>query len=200
MGESEPFSLDGVSHLGPVAGATWRSSGLQLVTSGGKLLHCPGSSPVMGVWSCEPARHDPLPMPTGSEILAAAFKEAAGDAKDASADPILALVFKHLPKLVMLFSSKDGAWKSSGEIHLPSDDMRVGINFHGDDLIVSTASGEIHRRSMTGAPSSMLAAPPSVVGRHFTSACPISETGLVRLGLRQMPSDAGSARAPELIF
>jgi len=163
-------------------------------------MHCPGSEPVMGVWSCEVARHAPLPLPVGSEILAAAFKVTANDAKDASADPLLALVFKHFPKLVMLYSSKDGAWKASGEIHLPSDDMQVGLNFHGDDLIISTASGEVHRRSITGASSSLLAAPPAVVGRHFTSACPISETGVVRLGLRQMLSDAGSSRAPELIF
>merc|ERR1711920_477187 len=55
--ESESFALDGVAEMGPIAGASWGLSGLQLVTSGGKLLHCPGSAPVMGVWSCEAAQH-----------------------------------------------------------------------------------------------------------------------------------------------
>lgn len=199
--EAEPFSLEGVGHLGSLAGATWGFFGLHLVTSSGKFMYCPGKLPVMGVWSCDVAPHAPLSLPPGSEILAAAYKEAADDAKDASAEPRLALIFKHLPKLVMLYSSTEKTWRPSGETHLPfSVDNRVGLNFHGDDLLVSTATGEIHQRSLKATASSVIAAPPIVAGRHFTSACHTSGKGLVRLGVRQVMGDVGLARSPELLF
>jgi len=202
---ADVFSLEGVGDLGPVAGATWTRHGLQLVTTTGKLVQCPGSMPVMGVWSCQEAQHVSLPLPAGSELVAAAFKEA-DDAKDASAEPLLALVFKNFPKLAMLYSSKGGTWTPNGEVHLPLDaDHRIGLNFQGDDLLVATSMGEISRHSLKGAPPSVLppsvlAAPPAVAGRHFTSACPMSETSFVRLGLRPTGSETGLARGPELLL
>jgi len=139
-------------------------------------------------------------LPAGSEILAAAYKETADDAKDASAEPLLALIFKNLPKSVMLYSSSGDSWSPSGEMHLPIVDDPAGLSFHGDDLLISTATGEIHRRSLRGAPSSVVVAPPLVTGRHFTSACPLEGKGFVRLGLRQMVNDGGIVRSPELFF
>lgn len=198
--ESQPFSLEGVGESGPLAGATWTRRGLQLVTSKGKLLHCPGHAPVDGIWSCGMDRHAPFPLPAGAELLAAAFKEAADDANDASSDPLLALVFKNLPRLVMLYSSKDGTWRPSGEVHLPADDHRVGLNFHGDDLLISTSLGDVRRHSLKGTSSTVLVSPAVDAGRLFSSACPTSEEGLVRLAFRQRSSDAGAARSPELLF
>merc|ERR1719330_1100646 len=197
--ETESFSLEGMYE--PIAGARWGAHGLHLVSSGGRFMHCPGNLPVNGVWSCEATPHSTFPVPAGSEILAAALKETADDAKDASAEPVLALIFKNLPKSVMLYSSSGDSWRPSGEMHLPIvDDAPAGLNFHGDDLLISTATGEIHRRSLRGGASSVVVAPPPITGRHFTSACPLEGKGFVRLGLRQMLNDGGIARSPELLF
>jgi len=199
--EAQPFSLDGIGEMGPLAGATWTRRGLQLVTTAGKFLHCPGSSPVLGSWSCKAAQHTTLTLPAGSELLAAAFKEAADDAKDASAAPLLALVLNNFPKLVVLYADNGHSWSPSGEVHLPHDvDHRIGLNFHGDDLLVTTSAGEVHRHSMGGAPPTVHTAPTALVGRHFTSVCPTSEAGLARLGMRHMVSDVGTVRGPELLF
>merc|ERR1712151_394928 len=145
--------------------------------------------------SCSVTEHVPLPT-TGPDVLAAAFKEGRDDA----AKPLLALVFKSLPKMVALYTSDGGKWAPTGEVHLPfSADHHVGLNFHDDDLLISSATGEIRRHSLTGASPSVLPAPPSVPGRRFTSACPTSADGFVRLGIRTA-SGIGAAVGPELLF
>merc|ERR1712151_720316 len=118
--------------------------------------------------SCSVTEHVPLPT-TGSDVLAAAFKEGGDDA----VKPLLALVFKSPPKMVALYTSDGGKWAPTGEVHLPFNvDHHLGLNFHGDDLLISSATGEIRRHSLTGAPLSVSSAPPPVPGRYFTSACP----------------------------
>jgi len=194
------FSLVGLDAMGPLAGASWSHHGLRLVTTAGNILHCPGNRPVMSTWSCSVAEHVPLPT-TGSDVLAAAFKEGRYDAEKDLVKPLLALVFKSLPKMVALYTSDGGKWAPNGEVHLPFNaDHRLGLNFHGDNLLISSATGEIRRHSLTGASPSVSSAPPPVPGRHFTSACPISADGLVRLGTRSTGSEYGAALGPELLF
>merc|ERR1711972_917000 len=95
--------------------------------------------------------------------------------------------------------SDGGKWAPTGEVHLPFNaDHHLGLNFHDDDLLISSATGEIRRHSLTGASPSVLPAPPLVPGRHFTSACPVSGDGLVRLGTRSTGSGIGAAVGPEL--
>merc|ERR1712151_1202175 len=145
--------------------------------------------------SCSVTEHVPLPT-TGPDVLAAAFKEGRDDA----VKPLLALVFKSLPKMVALYTSDGGKWAPTGEVHLPFDaDNHLGLNFHDGALLISSATGEVRRHSLSGASPSVLSAPPPVPGRHFTSACPTSADGLVRLGMRTA-SDVGAAVGPELLF
>lgn len=197
--KAESFSLVGLDAMGPLAGASWSRHGLRLVTTAGKILHCPGSRPVMSTWFCSIAEHVPLLM-TGSDVLAAAFTEGRDDAEKASSKPLLALVLKSLPKMVALYTSDGGKWAPTGEVHLPFDaDHHLGLNFHDDDLLISSATGEVRRHSLTGASPSVMSAPPPVPGRHFSSACPTSADGLVRLGTRTA-SGNGAALGPELLF
>merc|ERR1719343_1954924 len=147
----------------------------------------------MSTWSCSVAENIPL-LTTGSDVLAAAFTEGQDDAEQALSKPVLALVLKSLPKMVALYTSDGGTWAPTGEVHLPFDaDHHLGLNFHDDHLLISSATGEVRRHSLTGASPSVLSAPPPVPGRRFSSACPISADGLVRLATRSTGSDIGAA-------
>jgi len=196
--EAEGFALGGVSQHGPLAGAAWSRTGLHLVTAAGKLLECPNHMPTEGVWACQEAALASLPLPAGSQLLAAAFKEAA-EAKDASTEPLVALVFKHLPKLALLFSSHGNTWRPAGEVHLPLEtDQRIGLNFDGDDLLMSMPSGDVHRRNLHGKAS--VHTVPALEGRHFHGACVANaDQELLRLALRQTDG-TGAVRGPELLI
>lgn len=197
--EAEGFALGGVSEHGPLAGAAWSRTGLHLVTAAGKVLECPNHMPTEGVWACQEAALASLPLPAGSQLFAAAFKEAT-EAKDASSEPLIALVFKHLPKLALLYSSHGNTWRPAGEVHLPLEtDQRVGLNFDGDDLLISMPSGDVHRRNLHG--KALVHTVPSLEGRHFHSACAANgERELMRLALRASVDAAGTARGPELLI
>merc|ERR1712157_339189 len=126
--------------------------------------------------------------------------EGQDDAEQALSKLVLALVLKSLPKMVALYTSDGGTWAPIGEVHLPFDaDHHLGLNFHDDHLLIFSATGEVRRHSLTGASPSVLSAPPPVPGRHFSSACPSSADGMVRLAQRT-GSGSGAALGPELLF
>jgi len=109
------------------------------------------------------------------------------------------LVFKHLPKLALLYSGIGNSWKPAGELHLPLEEkQRIGLNFHGDDLLISTAMGHVHRRSLHGG-AHRVHSMPSSEGRFFNSACVANaEEQLVRLALQSQVQ--GASRVPQLLI
>jgi len=197
--QAEIFSLGGLNEAGKLAGAAWTQRGLHLITSVGKMLHCDGHSPIDGRWACQAAEHEPLPIPAGNELLAAAYKELPEDAKAASQGPLVALVLKNFPNLAALYRSIDGVWHPEGEVHVPPHSgSRPGLSFDGDDLLITLNGGEVHRRPMArGAAPQFHASPADGTTREFCSACMAGQGKLLRLALRQ--GQSSDTWKPELI-
>lgn len=196
--EAEPFALDfGGEPQAPIAGATWHDQGLHLVTKDAKLMHCPGHTPADGAWACRPSEHAPVPVPEGTELLAAAFK--AADAH--SPEPLMAMVFKNLPHAAVVYQAAADGWKPLTEVHVPvapGDGMHLG--FDNDSLLVSTGSGEVHRRGLrSSTPPAFFPAPADQGLRRYHAACAQHDGGLMRLAHRRADGEAGAPWRPELI-
>mmetsp|Transcript_25678 Transcript_25678/g.65231 ORF Transcript_25678/g.65231 Transcript_25678/m.65231 type:complete len:908 (-) Transcript_25678:130-2853(-) len=196
---AETFALDGLNMAGKIAGAAWTQQGLRLITSVGKMLQCDGHSHTDGRWPCQASEHAPLPIPAGSELVAAAFKELPEDAKAASQGPLVALVLKNFPNVAALYRSIDGVWHPESQVHVPPHSgSRPGLSFDGDDLLITLNGGEVHRRPIArGAARKFHASPADGTTREFCSACAAGQGKLLRLALRQGQSSA--AWKPELI-
>mmetsp|Transcript_104705 Transcript_104705/g.335520 ORF Transcript_104705/g.335520 Transcript_104705/m.335520 type:complete len:753 (-) Transcript_104705:30-2288(-) len=197
--QAEIFSLDGLNEAGKLAGAAWTRRGLHLVTSVGKMLQCDGHSHIDGRWACQAAEHEPLPIPAGNELLAAAYTELPEDAKAASQGPLVALVLKNFPNFAALYRSIDGVWHPEGEVHVPPHSgSRPGFSFDGDDFLITLNGGEVHRRPMArGAAPQFHASPSDGTTREFCSACMAGQGKLLRLALRQ--GQSSDTWKPELI-
>jgi len=194
---AEPFALEGLGQWGPLAGAARTQRGLQLLTTTGKLLHCAGHQvPAGGAWPCQESEHPQLPVPAGSELISAAFAE---DAKAASANPLVALVFKNMPEIAALYRAVAGSWHPVGEVHVPPGlGSHSSLGFDGlETLLVTGATGEVHRRHLAGGAPALHPAPAGASSREFRSACALPEGQIMRLALRQM--DASAPWGPELI-
>eukprot|EP00443_Scrippsiella_acuminata_P003430 CAMPEP_0115363976 /NCGR_PEP_ID=MMETSP0270-20121206/103517_1 /TAXON_ID=71861 /ORGANISM="Scrippsiella trochoidea, Strain CCMP3099" /LENGTH=299 /DNA_ID=CAMNT_0002786633 /DNA_START=70 /DNA_END=970 /DNA_ORIENTATION=- len=190
---AEPFALEGLGEWGPLAGAT-----LAAPDDDGKLLHCPGHEvPASGAWPCQESQHPPLPMPTGSELVSAAFAE---DASAASTNLLVALVFKNMPEIAALYRAVAGSWHPAGEVHVPpGSGPQPSLGFDGvENLLVTGAAGEVHRRHLAGGTHALHPAPAGASAREFRSACVLPEGQIIRLALRQMDTSAPSR--PELIL
>mmetsp|Transcript_109723 Transcript_109723/g.283565 ORF Transcript_109723/g.283565 Transcript_109723/m.283565 type:complete len:918 (-) Transcript_109723:273-3026(-) len=195
---AEPFALEGLGQWGPLAGAARTQRGLQLLTTTGKLLHCAGHQvPAGGAWPCQESQHPPLPMPTGSELVSAAFAE---DASAASTNLLVALVFKNMPEIAALYRAVAGSWHPAGEVHVPpGSGPQPSLGFDGvENLLVTGAAGEVHRRHLAGGTHALHPAPAGASAREFRSACVLPEGQIIRLALRQMDTSAPSR--PELIL
>jgi len=190
---AQPFSLDGLGAFGRIAGAGWTSNGLQLVTAAGDVLECPGrGASANGVWPCRKSENAPLPVPAGTELVAAAVAEA----NDASTEPLVAIVLKHAPQYVSLYRASGGAWHPAGEVHVPPGfGPRPSLTLAGQELTIVGASVEVHRRHLLSGVSTLHPPPVGGVAREFRAACSLPTGEVLRLALKQ----AGSAWGPELI-
>uniref|UniRef100_A0A7S1QK45 Uncharacterized protein n=1 Tax=Alexandrium catenella TaxID=2925 RepID=A0A7S1QK45_ALECA len=202
MVEAQPFALEGLGELGPLVGAGWAEKGLELVTEAGDLLHCPGHQPgEFGAWRCgSPGGAARLPVPEGSKLLAAAVRmmpEGVGR--------FAAMLLDHLPGSVTLVSEGEDGWSPMGEVHLPPGStaagFRLGLSFAGEELLITTPAGEVHRRHFQHGPAPSHPAPSSGAGRReFRAACGMP-TGVARLALSPQPrSNGGIAWLPELLM
>jgi hypothetical protein len=212
------FRLSGVSHLAPLAGASWSSAehgadkeGLLLVTTAGDILMCAGQRPrAGGSWHCGPMSKAPvaLPIVPGSSVHAAAMGWLRGSA-DLGGPPRLhaALVSEHTPDQVVLYTLEDsGAWLPLGEVPLPSSattKQRISLAFTTTgELQVGTADGGLIQRRL--ADGRMLRA--GAHGMHSThatewqAACALqgSVAHLVLRGSSLGPSSPLAAWRPEV--
>lgn len=197
--DAEPFALEGASHHGKIAGAAWTREGLELVTALGGLLRCPGHAPAAGAWTCGPSPHPPLVLPAGAQLLTAAIRAAEAE----GAEPLLALVFKHLPGAAQLFGATGGSWIPRGEVHLPPAAGGLpSLSFDREALLVSTGAGEVHRRALSAAAASARHPAPAGVhgGYRFRAACATPGMGLLRLALRRADGSQEAPWRPELVM
>jgi len=193
--QAMPFSLVGVSELGPLAGAAWTDAGLSLVTKAGVLLTCAGNGPDAGRWTCAVAKAARLPLPSGASLISAALSE--------SKERTIALIFQHNPGQISLFKEGASGWMPQGEIHLPqAAGVHIGLSFAGQELLaILGKSGEVHRRNLLDGTSAWTASPPAGPKREFRSACSASasSSGLLRLALSQKLTSHSHAWVTELI-
>mmetsp|Transcript_120813 Transcript_120813/g.385722 ORF Transcript_120813/g.385722 Transcript_120813/m.385722 type:complete len:868 (+) Transcript_120813:1-2604(+) len=196
---AEPFALEGLEEVAAFAGAAWTKRGLQLLTTAGKLVLCPGETHVGGSWVCRPSEHPSVPMPTEARIMAAAIVDA-----DDHEGPHVALVFEHFPATAFVYRSTGGAWHPAGEVHIPpSARSKPTLAFDGPNaLLISTATGDVHRRALHGSRHTMHPAPASDSSREFRAACaaPGARGQLVRLALKKVAGAEGSFWSPELLL
>mmetsp|Transcript_764 Transcript_764/g.1842 ORF Transcript_764/g.1842 Transcript_764/m.1842 type:complete len:1050 (-) Transcript_764:240-3389(-) len=194
-----PFALEGIS-VGPLAGASWLKTGLQLVTKSGKVLHCEGHAPQETGWPCEEARGPKLPIPHGSHLTAAAISQFHDDADWKS---VAAIMFEGLPgRVTLLGDDGSGKWSTIGEVHVPNSHGQkndLGLSFDRDELLMITSNGEIHRRRIRDGSSALHAAPAGSSLREWRAACAMPSGQLMRLASRRSDSELGSASLPELI-
>uniref|UniRef100_A0A7S4QPE5 Uncharacterized protein n=1 Tax=Alexandrium monilatum TaxID=311494 RepID=A0A7S4QPE5_9DINO len=201
--EAQPFALEGLGEFGPLAGAGWAQKGLELVTQAGHLLHCPGHIPgEYGAWRCGPsAGAARLPVPVSSRLLAAAVRSA-----PEGMGRFAALLLEHLPGSVTLVSEDADGWSPAGEVHLPpgstTSGFRPGLAFAGEELLITTPSGEVHRRHPAHGPGTPHPAPGSAAGRReFHAACGMPGGDLARLALAPKSRPGGGmAWRPELLM
>jgi len=203
--EARPFALEGATEFGPLAGAAWTHSGLQLVTKAGQMLHCPGHAPTgLGTWPCQAASGKPLPLPNGARLLAAAIGERTAEPGGGLAARMAAILLEDLPGIVALFDEDggDAGWRPAGEVHLPpgcSAGDGLGLSLSGDELLMVTGRGEVHRRHLLDGTAAAHAAPAGAKPREFHAACAHPGGELLRLALRQSARPGGLAWSPELL-
>uniref|UniRef100_A0A7S4Q506 Uncharacterized protein n=1 Tax=Alexandrium monilatum TaxID=311494 RepID=A0A7S4Q506_9DINO len=204
--EAQPFALEGLGGLGPLVGAAWAKTGLRLVTRAGRMLHCPGHAPSdAGTWACELDAGLPLPLQDGARLLAAAVGGPAEGADAARPGRLAALLLEELPEQVALFADEgSGAgWSPAGEVHLPpgalTGSARVGLSLAGEELLITTGTGEAHRRHVRHGTSTVYPTPGGHDQREFHSSCSLPTGELLRLALRQAVRPSGGlAWGPEL--
>jgi hypothetical protein len=202
-----PFALDGVGEFGPLAGASWSQHGLELVTQVGKLLICPGHAPAEhGAWLCKATDGPPLPMPSGTQLIAAAVGDFADVADGMGMGRRLAMVHKDFPGTVSIFAEEGmgKGWNPVGEMHLPQDDMtghagKVSLAFANHELLIIMGNGVVHRRDMFYGTHAFHPAPAAAGKREFHAVCSLPKEGLLRLALRPADARDGSAWVPELL-
>mmetsp|Transcript_120812 Transcript_120812/g.385712 ORF Transcript_120812/g.385712 Transcript_120812/m.385712 type:complete len:866 (+) Transcript_120812:1-2598(+) len=196
---AEPFALEGLEEVGAFAGAAWTKRGLQLLTAAGKLVLCPGETHVGGSWVCRPSEHPSVPMPAEARIMAAAIVEA-----DDHQGPHVALVFEHFPATAFVYRSTGGAWHPAGEVHIPpSARSKPTLAFDGpNSLLISTATGDVHRRALQGSGHAMHPAPAPEAGLEFRAVCAVPGVRgkLLRLALKKAAGAEGSFWGPELLL
>jgi len=198
--EARPFALEGLSLLSRLAGASWTQAGLQFVTAAGELLHCPGHAPSEhGAWRCAPADTERLPLPSGSQVLAAAI----GEPTTAAAGRMAALLLQEMPGTVALFAEHAGrgSWRPAGEVHLPPGGVE-GLAFAGAELLATTAKGQVLRWHLRDGAVAAHAAP--VAGsakREFRATCALPGGSFARLALRSAARPSGGVSwGPELLM
>lgn len=190
---AEPFALDGLSS--PIAGAAFTSSGIKVVTSTGELMHCTVGA---DSWPCQATEHPPLPSGRGG-VLSAAVSHA-----DTAGNLLFAVVHGDLPEVASLYRSVDEAWHPAGEIHIPptvGNTPSMHFTEGNKELLMSGVNGEVHRRSLGGAPSAFSPTPTGLSAgkREFKSACSLLSGGIVQLSLKQISTPTGLSWIPELL-
>lgn len=207
----ETFALHGVLHLGPLVGASWTTGGLQVVSHAGRLATCAGQTPVNGEWRCIDEMHAGIPMPAGARLSAAAVASPVTAAsKESFADLIVAAAFEGSSGRVALFAcggkreaSKACTWRPFGDIRVPPAASIASLAFAGDNLLVTTQDGRIHRRrlkssgSATTLPTFASPGKPGSV-REWQASCGLADGGMARLALARQDKEA--SWRPELFM
>jgi hypothetical protein len=195
---AQQFALSGISTHGPLVGASWGTSGLQLVTRAGRILQCLGHAPTDGVWPCQEETGTLVPMSPGAMLRAGTITD------HATMGRMAALLFDDMPKTVVLYKEdvSSRAWRPAGEMHLPPGSRGASLGFNGDMLMLVGEDGAVHHRPLTeGVLPSLTPAPNSLVSREWHSACAASggADGIVRLALRKDDPHPATSWRPELV-
>lgn len=194
----QQFSLLGLLKLGPIVGTSWGTHGLHLVTATGSVVHCPGHGPQGKRWPCHAETHmAALPLPSGTQLLAAAMAKVSGTW-------IAALQLDDSQRVLTVLKHSSEGWRPAGELHLSplgASTGRLSLSFSEHDLLIMTNTGEIVRRPLSGnaSPSaSPLSVQPS--GQwEFQASCVLPAGSVLRLGLHPQSADPGSAWGPHLL-
>jgi len=111
-----------------------------------------------------------------------------------------------MPATVALLTQEGGrgGWSPAGEVHLPpgggGGSARPGLAFAGEELLITTEQGEVHRRHLRNGKATTHAAPAGTGHREFRAACALPGGDLIRLALRQAARpNGGVAWGPELL-
>jgi len=191
--DASSFVLEGIDGLGELMGAVWDEAGLLLTTTGGKLAHCAGSPAASGSWACAPLAAAPLP----SGLTAATTARTASGLR-------AAVIFEGEDTILLMDADQDtGLWIPAGEVHAPmvaaaSHGPQLSLAPRGEELIISTADGSVHKRSISSDSLTKKVAAPSAsslgFGKTWHSACSLGGGKVAHLA---SPSAGG---APELFF
>jgi hypothetical protein len=194
--QAKTFALQGVGDFGPVIGAAWDHAGLQIVSKTGQLGRCLAQTSDADVWSCHTVAGVPLPVPQGSELLAAAVTS-----------QFAALAYIDSPGQVALFANRSDAagWKPAGEVHIPRPSIGgsalVNMAFAGSELIIIAENGEVLTRQLHESSSVIHKSPASMAALEWRAACRLPGGNLTRLAVRQSETRGRSIkRSPELIL
>lgn len=195
----ETLFLSYAGEFGPLAGSAWTSQGLEVLTKTGKLLICE-ENPTKGtaVLSCSDVPQATMPLSRTSRLLSAALTEAGP-----AGWRLAALQLEEAPGAVMLFKRGQAAWLPAGEIHVlqpgaqREEASRVGLAFHGEELLVTLPSGEVQRRHQLKGTSVVVSS--SAAQKEWRSACTLPSGAVMRLAMQHSETEDGSAWFPELI-
>jgi len=196
IAQATTFALEGVGEFGPIIGAAWEGAGLQIVSKTGQLGRCFAQTSDAHVWSCHTVAGASLPVPHGTELLAAAVT-----------DQFAALAYIDSPGQVALFANRSDAtgWKPAGEVHIPRPSIGgsalVNMAFAGSELIITAENGEVLTRQLGESSSIVHKSPASMATLEWRAACRLPGGNLTRLAVRQSGTPGRSIkRSPELIL
>merc|ERR1719410_966836 len=88
--------------------------------------------------------------------------------------------------MATVYKASGGAWHPVREVHVPPHAGRPSFSFDGDDLLVSTGSGEVHRRPLA-ATAGLHPAPVGTASHEFCGTCAVRKGELLRLALKEAP-------------
>jgi hypothetical protein len=211
--ETKAFRLTGISHLPPLAGASWTGpefgedkEGLLLFSRAGHLLSCSGQPPAHnGRWVCGSHRASSIPIFGEGVRLAAAAAAWLNGPAGVGGDPRLhaAIVDERTPDLVALYMLEEtGAWLPLGEVALPAEqaakNRRISLSFvNGGELLVGTGAGSLLRRRLAdGAVLEVSVASDAEARSEWQAVCGFhgAAGGVAHLVLRQAAQQVTSWR------
>eukprot|EP00933_Yihiella_yeosuensis_P065678 TRINITY_DN6962_c0_g2_i1.p1 TRINITY_DN6962_c0_g2~~TRINITY_DN6962_c0_g2_i1.p1 ORF type:complete len:803 (+),score=197.65 TRINITY_DN6962_c0_g2_i1:245-2653(+) len=176
--QTQSFTLEGISELEELLGASWGSSGLMVTTTKGSVMECSGLPAASGAWPCKQIA-SPLPN-GGSSVKAAVVARIPGTAQ------LRAAVSFEGDEAVVIFDADVNAnsWTPAGEVQLPKHahaEAHFSFSPAADELIISGRNGGVMkwRISENAEEPAMVATP--VVGSAWHAACQLGNGRLAHL-------------------
>jgi len=186
-----PFTLQGISTMGGIHGATLANTGLLLIMTSGALAECTGV-PVGGVWPCKQLSAK-LPI-SGSQLKAAAVSRIGGSGILRAA---LTLSDDEDSSLLILETEEAKPnWSPAGEVRFAAANNQVHLSMSSEAVFISAGNGEVLKWPFQSTePTEQVAAAQPLTGGSrmmWHAACPLSGNRVAHLATQ--PNEA----APKL--